>query len=394
MSGHIALLFKDKTVAEKKAMSNRVVQLIRDGKIKAGDVSLRQIGNAVLGREVMDTIGESSREEDIGMVMKDASDPVNLQMFSNITGALVLQGVIEQFQDPDFIGDKLFKAETRGKDDLIRKVGLAPIDDSALVVQEAGEYPSVKFGENYQNLPESQKRGLKIAVTREMLFFDKTGQVVDMAQGVGKRLGLDREKRMLRVFLGLVNNYNNKGVARNTYVATGGGDPRVNKHSNPLVDWTDIDDAMALFTAMTDDRSTGEPIMVHPDTLVISPFKIMTVDRILSATEVRTTTNTNTQTNGSNPLAKIKFSNVLSSPWLDWLLVNEGSVSAANAKQYWHIGQPKKAFTYATIWPLAVRAAPPNDIDDFERDIVLKYRADERGVAYTESPWHMVQNTN
>lgn len=391
MSGNIALLFKDKPVAEKKANCNRVVQLIKDGKIKIGDVSLRQIGNAVLGREVMDTVGESSREEEVSLVMRDAADPVNLQMFSNITGALVLQGVIEQFQAPEFIGDQLFRAETRTKDDLIRKVGLAPIDDNALVVQEGGEYPSVKFGENYQNLPESQKRGLKIALTREMIWFDKTGQVLEMAQGVGKRLGVDREKRMLRVFLGIVNNYNNKGTARNTYVAS--ADPRINKHSNPLTDWSDIDDAMALFTAMTDDRSTGEPIIVNPDTIVISPFKTMTVDRILNATDVRTTTNTNTRTDGSNPIAKLKFK-VLSSPWLDWLLVQEASVSAANAKQYWHIGQPKKAFTYATIWPLSVRAAAPNDIDDFERDIVMKFRADERGVAYSEAPWHVVQNTN
>jgi hypothetical protein len=390
MSGDIAILFKDKPVTEKKANANRVVSLIKDGKIKADKVSLRQIGNAIIGRDVMDTVGEASQEESVGQLMRDAADPVNLQMFSNITGALVYQGVIEQYNSPDFIGDQLVTAES-SKEDVTREVGLAPIDDNALVVQEAGEFPSVKFGEDYIDVPASQKRGLKIAITREMIFFDKTGQVTTMAQGIGKRLGIDKEKRILRIFLGITNNFVRKGVARNTYVSA--ADPRINQLSNPMVDWTDFDDAMAIFTAMTDDRSVGEPIMADPDTIVTSPFKKWTVDRILHATDLRTTTNTNTRTDGPNPLAGKKY-NTLSSPWLDWLLVQEGGVSASNAKQYWHFGEPKKAFVYRTLFPLAVRTAGPNDIDDFERDIVMKFRADERGVAYVRSPWHMLQNTN
>jgi hypothetical protein len=390
MSGDIAILFKDKTVAEKKANAMRVMSLIKDGKIRSDKVSIRQIGNAIIGRDAMDAVGETSQEENVAQVMRDAADPVNLQMFTNITGTLVYQGVIETYKAPEFIGDSLVTNET-SKEDNTREIGLAPIDDNALVVQEAGEYPSVKFGEDYIDVPTSQKRGLKIAVTREMLFFDKTGEVIKMAQGVGSRLGVDREKRILRVVLGLVNNFKRNNVSRNTYVAA--ADPRINQISNPMVDWADFDDAMALFTAMTDDRTVGEPIMVDPDTIIISPFKKWTVDRILTATDLRVTTNTNTRTDGGNPLAGKKY-NVVSSPWLDWLLVQEGGVSAANAKNYWHFGEPKKAFKYRTLFPLAVRSSGPNDIDEFERDIVMKFRADERGVAYTNSPWHMVQNTN
>jgi len=392
-------LFSNITTKEaRKATGDRVVGLIKEGKIKVSELSILDVARATLGDSALMKL-QTMDAEHVSLGLRESVDPVNLMLFSEITQLLVLEGAMEAYNAPEYIGGMLFKAEN-SKRDLVRKPGLALIDDDALVVPEGEEYPDVKFGGDYQDLPTSVKRGLKVGVTREAMFFDETSEIQKRAAQIGERIGTNKEKRMLRVFLGIVNNYNRNGVARNTYVAS--ADPRINKlASNPLNDWHNVDSAMNLFTAMTDDRTktggtiTGEPIQVTPDTLVVSPYKLMTSLSILNATQVRATTNTAVdQRLGANPITTPGFKTPISSVWLDWLLVNEGSVSAANAREYWTIGQPKKAFTYRTLFPFQMLTAPPNNTAEFERDVVLQYRGSERGVAYVESPWYVAQSYN
>jgi hypothetical protein len=388
-----------KTKESRQAGGNRVVNLIKEGKIKAKDLNIFDVARATLGDSALMSL-QGMDAEHVAVGLRESVDPVSLTLFSDITQLLVLEGAMEAYQSPDYIGDKLFKPET-SRNDNVRKPGLALIDDDALVVPEGEEYPDVKFGQDYQDLPTSAKRGLKIGITREAIFFDNTGDILKRAASIGERIGTNKEKRQLRVFLGIVNNYNRNGTARNTYVATGGGDPRVNSlASNPLVDWHSVDAANQLFVGMTDDRTksgttiVGEPIQVTPDTIVVSKYKWMTAIAILQATQIRKGTNAAVdQTYGSNPLNMLPL-NPLTSVWLDWLLVNEGSVSAVNAKDYWTIGQPKKAFTYRTLFPFQMLTAPANATAEFERDVLVQYRGSERGVAYVEAPWYVAQNHN
>lgn len=388
-------LFSSITTKEaRKATGDRVINLIKEGKIKVKDLSIFDIARATLGDSVMMKM-QGMDAENVALGLRESVDPVNLTQFSDITQLVVLEGAMEAYQSPDYIGDKLVKAEASRRD-IVRKPGLALIDDDALVVPEGEEYPTVKFGQDFQDLPQSQKRGLKIGITREAIFFDETGDILSRAAGIGERIGTNKEKRILRTFLGLTNNYNRNGVARNTYVIS--ADPRINKISgNPLTDWHSVDNANQLFTGMTDDRSrslVGEPIQVTPDTMVVSKYKLMTAMQIMQATMVRKASNAAVdQTYSANPLNMLPLS-VMTSVWLDWLLVNEGGVSIANAKEYWTIGQPKKAFTYRTLFPFQMLAAPSNATAEFERDVLVEYRGSERGVCYVEAPWYVAQSIN
>lgn len=396
--GKLYDLFSNITTKEsRKAAGDKVINLVKEGKLKAKDLSILDIARATLGDAALMRV-QAMDADNVAVGLRESVDPVNLTQFTDITQLLVLEGAMEQYNAPTFIGSQLVKEETSRRD-VIRKPGIALIDDDALVVPEGEEYPDVKFGQDYQDLPQSQKRGLKCGVTREAIFFDETGEVVKRAASIGERIGTNKEKRILRVFLGITNNYNRNGTARNTYVAS--ADPRINSlASNPLTDWHSVDAANQLFTAMTDDRVksggtiTGEPIQVTPDTIVVSPYKRMTAIAILQATMIRKATNTAVdQTYSANPLNMLPMS-VLDSVWLDWLLINEASVSASNAKDYWTIGQPKKAFTYRTLFPFQMLTAPPNATAEFERDVLIQYRGSERGVCYVEAPWYVAQNHN
>lgn len=401
MRGSLGHLFQGKTHAEIRENTDKVSKLVKDGRIRFQNpdrlanvhtLSLRDLAESMLGAEGLATMMDQPSHD--GYIdMSEAAEGVISTNFTNITGNLVFQSIVTAYQAPEFIGDQLFAQETSKRDNT-REIGLANIDDDALVVPEATEFPEAKFGEDYIDPPKSVKRGMKCAITREMVFFDETGQVVKLATSIGERLGTNKEKRQLSVFLGLVNPFVRNGVARNTYVAA--SDPRINSLVGTLLtDWTSLDAVNDLFLNMTDDRTIGEPIVAAPDTLVVSPRAEWNVRRILTATDVRTNgTNSGTQpmattqTTGANPVKNAY--KVLTSQWLDWLLVQSG-VSASNAAQYFTLLNSKRAFVYRTLFPLAVRAAPQNDVDEFDRDIVMKFRADERGVPYVRAPWYAVQ---
>lgn len=387
---NLSALFKGREGAGVTAAAEKISALFKDGKIKVHDLNLRDIAQATLGEDGMRAM-ERCNDEAPMLAVKQEVDPVNLSAFAHITDLLITQGVVEAYNSPDFVGSQLVTEETSRRDNT-REAGLAEISDAALVVPEGNEYPDTKFGEDYIDIPKSDKRGLKIGITKEMIFFDETGKVLDMARSVGERVGVSKEKRILQVVLGITNNFVRKGVARNTYVLTGTGDPRVNAlASNPLLDWNDIDELNQLFVGMVDDRTTPEPIMVKPNVLIHSPAKTMNIARILTATEIRKSTNAAVDTTiGSNPLATMPIKTV-TTPWFDNLLVASG-VTAARARDYWYMGEPKRAFRYRTLFPLTVIAANPNNPAEFERDVVAQFRASERGVAYSRAPWLMAKS--
>lgn len=378
-----------KTPAEIMEKTEVVIEAIKAKELDIHkDISIRDVAEATLGMEGLRKLAHSSSESAF-VAVQEAVAPVNMTAFTNITGQLIYQGVYEAYSAPEFIGDQLVTSET-SREDNTRVPGLAEIDEDALVVEEGGEYPDVKFSEDYIDVPQSKKRGLKIGVTREMVFFDRTGQVLEMAQRVGEVLGLNKERRIIDVVLGIDNTFKRKGVTRNTYVsnAEDATDPRKNEITQALTDWNSIDAAMQAFEAMSNDSvANSRPIMVTPRIMLVTAAKVMTAKNIMNSTEIRITPAGGTsQTLAANPVAgAVK---ILTSPWIKRRLVAAG-IAAATADKYWFIGDSKRAFKYRTLFPMQVLSAS-HDKDAFERDVVAQYRADERGVPYVYAPWYML----
>lgn len=373
------------TEAEFKTKADVITEAIKTGELKLDDLSLRDIAEATLGADGVRSL-QRTNEESAFVAVKESVAPVRLSAFTNITGQLVYQGVYEAYSAPEFIAGNYVTNET-SREDNTRVPSISEIDADALEVEEGGEFPNVKYGEDYIDIPKSKKRGLKIGITREMVFFDRTNQAIEMARSVGDVLGQNKEKRQWRVILGIDDTYVRKGVARQTYVAS--GDPRVNQIATALTDWTSIDAAMQAFEAMSNDGTEDKgkrPITVTPKVMFTTAAKIATARHIMNATEVRITNGSN-QTLGINPISTIATA---TSPWIKRLLVN-GGVDATAANGYWYIGDPKRAFRYRTLFPMQVLAAQ-HDKDQFERDVVAQYRADERGVAYVYAPWYMIRS--
>jgi hypothetical protein len=136
------------------------------------------------------------------------------------------------------------------------------------------------------------------------------------------------------------------------------------------------------------DPETGEPILTNATYLITTKQLEWTARRVLNATEVNVTTpgfatsGVPSQTAMKNPVAGTLT--LVSSRLLAQRLATD---------THWFLGDPTKAFVYKEIFAPQVIEAPPNNLEEFKRDIVRQWRADEMGAYATIEPRYMIKGT-
>ena len=268
------------------------------------------------------------------------------------------------YSSPLLIGDSL--VETISTPFNGEKIpGVGRVGDDLETIPEGGNYPNAIISEEYVSTPETIKRGLIMDVTREAIFFDRTGILLTECGRMGERVAVNKEKRILDVACGLVTIYRrNDGAAEATYQA----DNTVT--STALADWASIDAVQQKMNVQTD-PTTGEPIALELDTVLVPKALEQTGKRIVNATMVRQTTNTNVATYSNDNQLKQSY-NLVSGQYVR---------QRTSSDTTWFAGQPKKAFVYMENWPLQVTQAAENTEVGFTRDIVARFKASERGAA-------------
>lgn len=314
------------------------------------------------------------------------SEAVDATAFLNIAGQLIYAKIMDAFRQEAFVASRLAATiPTRLNGEKIP--GIARVSDTVDEIAPGMPYPSLGFGEDYIETPATAKRGFIVPVTREAIFFDRTHLVLSRAAEVGEILGLNKEKRLLDAIVGATNPYKWKGAAYNTYQAA---TPWINvKTANELIDWTDVDAAEQLFAEMLD-PNTGEPVLVRANTVLVMPAYRHAAHRVFNAQEITYTgTGANTATTAANPLGNYR---VFESRLAYRRIVASG-VAAADAKKWWFLGDFHKAFAYMENWPITVTQSPLGSEADFNNDIVVRFKASERGAAAVLNPRYVVKCT-
>lgn len=325
--------------------------------------------------------------------LREASgDAVAFGQFSNITGQIVFSMIKEAYDSEEFVFSKAVPTKPTNLLDVEKIPGISGIGDEFQVVQEAAEYPMVGMSEDYIEVAAKKKRGAIVAVTKEAIFTDKTGVLLERAKALGYWLGLNREKRIIDCLIdenaGAASitagghRYHWKGTSYATYQASS---PWVNiKTSNGLVDYTDVVEAWKLLANMTDPY-TGEPILVTPTTLIVTPDNFHVARAIVSATEVRR--NTNLATGNAN------VESLSPSPIDNYRILTSKLLKARAATDTdWWFGTPEKAIHYFSAWDLVTEEAPANSREAFYRDITFQFKASEMGAAAVMEPRLLVEN--
>jgi len=357
------------------------------GHMKPSDFSLRDLAEGLVenGREWVAAMDPRNA----GSSVMESMSTVDSTAFANITGQLLINEVMDAYNSPQFSISALFRIiSTRLNGE--RVPGIGKIGDQAQLVAEGMPFPHVGIGEDYIDTPATDKRGLIVPVTKEAIFFDRTGLLLERAREVGEALGINKEKRCIDVLIGTTNNYKWKGTTYNTYQSSTPWINLLTGSGNDLVDWTDVEAAELLFADITD-PNTGEPIVISPSHLIACPSKKHTINRILNATEVRYTgSSAPSETLAANPLGGTYTG--ITSAWLQARLV-AGGVNATQAKATWFLGDPNGAFRYMENWPITIVQAPQNSEAEFNQDIVARFKASERGVPVAWNPRKMVKVT-
>lgn len=334
------------------------------------------------GREIVDSWNPGQGEGGISLV--EAGDAVNTTAFSNITGQIVYSAIMDAFTSEAFVFSPVIRTiQTQFSGEKI--AGITRMGDRAEVVGEGQQYPNVGVGEDYVETPVTTKRGMIVPLTKEAIFFDRTGLVVQRCAEVGEFLGLNKEKRVIDVIIDenvTTHRYKWRGTTYATYQTSTPWDNVT--ASAALTDWTDIDEAEQTLSGILD-PNTGEPIVNLPRDLVVTRQNLYKARYILSATEIRVGdgASTSTQTIAANPMAGNGY-RILSSQLLAARMTTDTT---------YYLGDISKAFAYMQNWPLTTVQAPANSEDEFNRDIVMKWKASERGATATLEPRVMNKST-
>ena len=357
-------------------------EALKQKHLRPDDFSLRDLAEALVpqGRDWVAALDPRRG----GTTLMESGEAVDVSAFSNITGQVIYAKIMEGMQNAEFIASRMIETiPTRLDGEKIPGVGA--LGDVAQVVEPGMPYPSVGFGEDWIETPATTKRGFIVPVTREAVFFDRTNLVLRNAAQVGEALGLNKEKRILDVIIGAVNNFKWRGTEYDTYQAS---TPWVNvKTSNALEDWTNIDAVEQVFADLTD-PNTGEPILIRGNTLLVPSSLRATALQIVSATQVSSgdiTSGDGVQTIAQNPISSYQVESSR--------LLKSRLAAASIATSTWFTGDFRRAFAYMENWPITVTQSPAHSDEDFNKDIVVRFKASERGAVAVMEPRAVVKST-
>ncbi|HUT11857.1 MAG TPA: hypothetical protein VMY42_15255 [Thermoguttaceae bacterium] len=363
-------------------------EALRQGHLKAEDFSIRELAEVTFGAARVGQMDPRSG----GVGLLESGDGVDVTAFSNITGQIVQSKIMEAYTQEAFVVSKLVDTVPTRLDGE-RIPGIGRISDDVAEVRPGMPYANLGFAEDYIETPQTTKRGFIVPVTKEAIFFDRTHLILQRAAEVGEVLGLNREKRLIDMLIGATNNYKWKGTDYNTYSAAGTGvapdGDWINQTTEELVDWTDVDEAEQLFADILD-PNTGEPVLVQTTTVLVMPAYRHAAHRVFNAAEITyTAASADTATTAANPLGNYR---VVESRLAYRRIIASGE-TAPDAKKWWFIGDFRKAFAYMENWPITVSQSPPNSEAEFNQDIVLRFKASERGAAAVINPRYIVKST-
>lgn len=371
-----------------------------EGRASPSEVSLRGLADAIMGHDFVEEYYHPSGGMDFGNrhIMEAAIDPtafLNISTFNMSVAGLVNAAILERFNQPEYIGRNLVKiVPTKKNGDKL--IGVARMDATTSNTRgrpPGGPHSEIGFSEAYQTTPETVEQALKCKVTREAVFFDLTGQVLDEANMVGDELGYAQDKDIADTVIGVTNSYNRNGTSYNTYQTSS---PWVNDQSNELLDYRDVDESRQLFVGMTDPES-GKEIVVNANTIAVMPAKLLEARHVLNVTYFEERTNSGARVSaGGNPLQGLALNVIeLSAIWYNRATAADGlNLSAANAKKYWFHGDFQGAFEWRENWPLTPWQASADELTMKDHGLVAVYGANHRGKAYVREPRKVVRNKN
>jgi hypothetical protein len=326
--------------------------------------------------------------------LSEAAGATSTATFANISGQIVYDMVLQQYQSPEFVATGLIPERQSNIKGMEKIAGITNLGDETSIVEEGKDYPLVGPSENWIYVVEPDKKGCIVPLTLEAILYDRTGQLVETAGKVGYMYGLQLEKAAIDCVI-------DENVTAHRYrwmekgqIATYGDSSGTHNWdnlaaSNALENYTDIEAAWLLLRNMTD-PFTGEPILFPPTHLIVPHRLEWTARQLLTASTIRrtipgfaTSANPVQDEGAQNPVSSLGL-NLVSTPFIE---------ARQATKTSWYMGAIAKAFRRNVHLPMDVLQAPPQNSDEFDRDIAMKFKVRGKMGFATVEPRCVVKST-
>jgi hypothetical protein len=367
---------------------------LNDGHIQPGEISFRKLFEAIVpdGRAVIESWDPQNRGSSYrarlygndGTRLQEAT--VTTQTFAKLTGQITYTEVLPVFERPSFYASRIARTMQSGFEwEKLPEVSIP--GDVAQSIPENQDFPKVGLAEGFVQSQISEKHGAILEISKEALFFDRTGVILDRARQLALALAIDKEKRVLDVATGQVTVYNRNGVSIATYGDNSGNHDWDNlQASNALVDWTDIENVKKLFDAITD-PNTGDPIAIDLTgmALLVPTALEWTARRIVNATEVEHVDNQanadTIRTRSNNPVPRLE------------VFSNQYVKDRTSSDTTWFLGDWQNAVRYRENWPFQTEEDAVSPHDEIHRDVAAGIKISERGSAEMVEPRKVAKST-
>jgi hypothetical protein len=329
-----------------------------------------------------------------GKVKTLIEDTVGLSpsVFADINAwTATVQGLVEirklaAMQRPEFIWENFVEVQpTRVNGGKV--IGIPYVGDYARKVQPGIAFPNVGLSQLYSWIQPNDIYGLSLALDRNAIVYDLSGELMAAADTTGAALGYRREVIVAQGVLGITA-YNSFIMGGNisdtpnaTYQTTKPAlTPAtkyyqfINKQANPLSDYTSLQTAQNLFNLMRDPVN-NLPFNVSIEDILISPNRLYQVQTIQHALQVLNWTGTagpspNTVppqgTFAANPIGNFRIHQSII--W-DKVQTDNG-VSDADRDAMWFAGKPKNAFVWRSAWDMRTDQANPTSAEMLATNVV------------------------
>ena len=363
------------------------------------DIDLGRLFEACFGWSAF----QQCRNGELATRIMEDQGAIASNAFQQISGQQLFVEFMQSYQSEDYVFTKMIPTKTSPfpLGEKIPGITDPAAGDPYQSVGEQEEFPLLGVSENYIETPDKHTYGRRIAVTRLAIFGDRTGTLLEHVGKAGTVLGINKETRAIDCIQDATPDQSTRYKWRGDVIATYGHNSGTHSFdnletSNPLTDFNAISAAENLQSQLLDPE-TGEPITVLSDTIIAAPSLMPTLFRILHSISVTlqaggfAQTGNLFRTESASPLGKTEFSSnykpVSSRLWAKRQLSNGGAATD------WYMGNIPLAFRWQENWPMRMLTAPPLAQAEFDRDIVVQHRWDERGTFATYDPRYVQKNT-
>ncbi len=371
----------------------------RDG-LRPEHFSIRELAEAFLGEDWVAGLSPKRMAKGFTTLL-EAGEGVDVAAFSNITGQIFYNKIREAWDLAKMVGDQLVETQRTDLDGERMPWITWPLTTGA-PVHPGMSYPEYGVAEEFIDTPPLQTYGGIISVHKLTIFHDRTGQILKRCGEVGEGLRWNKEHRILDTVLGAPGTplFKWKGVTFSPYQVNGTFWSN-QIFSNPLLDWTSFRRIEVAASKILEPDLSGAginiPIEIDLDSVMVMPAREWDLDRILHATELRSLrldTAPNQQTIGGNVVKSYKpyvskrlFRRAIDALGLNATIGTGSDSTVSQADDLWFMWDSRRRpLLYMEAWPLTVVQQPAQSPAEFERDIVFRAKASERGTTAWQDP--------